>query len=189
MPNNGQDGALPTTKITQTMNLFTIDECEEIVEMGEALPQVNWQYDGAHQGTVDLKKTGAAIPVDEKVKWIVDKFMPLTEEWPVKKIEQLQFGVYVPGCFMDWHLDRGMVGGGYSDSPNYMEDRVCAGILQLSGPWEYTGGDLQIKTEAEHPVCAHKAKGSLVVLGSEVLHRVTEVTGGTRKTLVIWGLK
>jgi PKHD-type hydroxylase len=176
-------------QVTQTLNLFSPDECQEIIEMGEALPQVNWEYDGAHQGTVDLKKTGSAISVSgKKTKWIIDKFLPLVKAWPVVSIEPLQFGVYEVGGFMDWHLDKGQVGGGYWDGENYMTTRLCAGILLLTNPGDYEGGILQIKTEAEFPVNAHRTQGSLVVLGSEVLHRVTEVTSGIRKTLVIWGL-
>ena len=36
------------------------------------------------------------------------------------------------------------------------------------------------------PYRAHKARGTLVAFPSYVMHRVTPVTSGTRKSLVAW---
>jgi PKHD-type hydroxylase len=36
------------------------------------------------------------------------------------------------------------------------------------------------------PTCAHRARGTLVAFPSYLLHRVTPITSGTRKSLVAW---
>lgn len=178
-------------KATQTMNLFSPEECLDIIKMGDALPQVDWEIQpDAHAGTVKLKKTGAAMPMDGKVSWIFEKAIKhLDVDYKIDTLEQLQFGVYKPGDFMDWHLDRGTNEGGYTIGVenNYMVNRICGGIVMLSHPDDYQGGDLQIKM-GENIFPTNKARGSMVVLGSDVLHRVTPVIKGVRRTLVIWGL-
>ena len=58
-------------------------------------------------------------------------------------------------------------------------------VLQLSDPLEYVGGDLQIFTSPE-PTSVDKEKGLIAAFPSYVLHKVTPVTQGTRKTLVVW---
>jgi PKHD-type hydroxylase len=55
----------------------------------------------------------------------------------------------------------------------------------LSDPSEYDGGDLEIFTGTES-VALEKKKGIIHAFPSYVMHRVTPVTRGTRRTLVVW---
>jgi PKHD-type hydroxylase len=55
----------------------------------------------------------------------------------------------------------------------------------LSDPSEYDGGDLEIWTGTE-PKVLDKTKGIVHAFPSFVMHRVTPVTRGVRRTLVIW---
>jgi len=63
--------------------------------------------------------------------------------------------------------------------------RKLSVVIQLSDPSEYDGGNLQfmLGNESEN---AKKEKGMLYAFPSWVLHRVTPVTEGTRRSLVIW---
>ena len=74
----------------------------------------------------------------------------------------------------DWHLDMG---------PSHSTRKLSL-VMQLSDPSEYEGGELQINTGAIDIV--KKQKGSIVIFPSYLLHRVTPVTKGIRKTLVLW---
>jgi PKHD-type hydroxylase len=57
-------------------------------------------------------------------------------------------------------------------------------VCQLSDPSEYEGGELQINTgEIFTP---EKQKGTVILFPSYLLHRVTPVTKGTRRSLVLW---
>jgi PKHD-type hydroxylase len=57
----------------------------------------------------------------------------------------------------------------------------------LSDPEEYEGGELLLKTSA-FPIKTLNKKGTIIFFPSYVLHEVTPVTKGTRKTLVGWVL-
>ena len=57
--------------------------------------------------------------------------------------------------------------------------------VQLSDPSEYEGGDLQIKINAGQSDTP-KGLGNVVIFPSYLLHRVTPVTKGLRRSLVLW---
>jgi PKHD-type hydroxylase len=58
-------------------------------------------------------------------------------------------------------------------------------ILQLSDATEYEGGELQLKDSSDHTAVERK-KGHLIAFPSYLLHRVTPVTKGIRRSLVVW---
>ena len=66
-----------------------------------------------------------------------------------------------------------------------MAPRKRSLVLQLSDPSDYEGGDLEFFVSAE-PTPVERKKGLIVAFPSFVLHHVTPVTSGTRRTLVVW---
>jgi PKHD-type hydroxylase len=93
----------------------------------------------------------------------------------------LQYAVYEDGQggFFDWHNDYGRS----RDDPG-QEPRKITLSLQLSDGAAYDG-DLEIR--AAHPVdVAPRERGCLVAFRANALHRVTPVTRGRRKALVVW---
>lgn len=93
--------------------------------------------------------------------------------------EHLQYTVYEEDSngHYAWHMDCNTGG---SNVP-----RKLSLVLQLSDPSEYEGGDLEVYTSAE-PTKIDKKKGLVVAFPSYRLHRVTPVTKGTRRSLVVW---
>lgn len=93
--------------------------------------------------------------------------------------EQIQYTVYNEEYLghYDWHIDMG--------PGQTKENRKLSLVLQLSNPSEYEGGELQIKT-GYGELTAPKEKGTLILFPSYLLHRVTPVTKGTRRSLVLW---
>jgi len=91
-------------------------------------------------------------------------------------VEQIQYTVYKEDDkgFYDWHLDMG---------PNKSRRKLSL-VVQLSDPSEYEGGELQINTGKV--VLAEKEKGTVILFPSYLLHRVTPVTKGVRRSLVLW---
>jgi PKHD-type hydroxylase len=77
-----------------------------------------------------------------------------------------------------WHTDNGVTN-------QQRTPRKLSIVLQLSNPEDYEGGDLEIFTQSE-PIKVMKKRGLLAAFPSYRLHRVTPVTSGIRKTLVIW---
>jgi PKHD-type hydroxylase len=91
-------------------------------------------------------------------------------------IEDIQYSEYDESYkgHYDWHLD------------NCNNLRKLSIVIQLSDPSEYEGGELQVQNgESPYRICT-KEKGALIVFPSFLNHRVTPVTKGRRRSLVIW---
>jgi PKHD-type hydroxylase len=58
--------------------------------------------------------------------------------------------------------------------------------VQMSEPDEYDGGELRLYPQGLAPVMMPKTRGMAVVFRSHIIHEVTPVTRGVRKSLVIW---
>lgn len=69
-------------------------------------------------------------------------------------------------------------------APNMTEERKLNLTIQLSDPDSYEGGDLCIRNH-----CATRSIGSGIFFPPYVLHKVTEITSGTRYCLIghAWG--
>lgn len=90
--------------------------------------------------------------------------------------DTLQYTIYYgDGGHYDWHAD---LGPGISN-------RKLSCVLQLSDPKDYEGGDLQMNIGGSI-LTVPREKGLLCFFPSFVLHRVTPLTGGIRKSLVTW---
>jgi PKHD-type hydroxylase len=92
--------------------------------------------------------------------------------------EDIQFTEYYASekGHYDWHQDS---------APGTVAPRKLSIVIQLSDPADYEGGDLQILTSRE-PMNVDKKMGLATVFPSFMLHRVTPVTAGTRRSLVAW---
>lgn len=91
--------------------------------------------------------------------------------------EAMQYTVYTNNNdHYDWHLDSG---------EGNTVPRKLSLTVQLSDPSEYEGGDLQLQVSKD-PTIMQRTKGLVVAFPSYTLHRVTPVTAGTRRSLVVW---
>jgi PKHD-type hydroxylase len=92
--------------------------------------------------------------------------------------EQLQYTVYESGegGHYDWHVDHSTI----TPAP-----RKLSLSLQLSDPAEYEGCALELRA-ANSAETAPMERGTVIAFPSYVLHRVTPVTKGTRRSLVAW---
>jgi PKHD-type hydroxylase len=93
-----------------------------------------------------------------------------------------QYAIYdgSEGGHFDWHKDYGRAYGAQSQEP-----RKLTLSLQLSDGAEYDGCELQVRSGNQIDT-APKTRGTLVAFPAYVLHRVTPITRGRRKSLVIW---
>jgi PKHD-type hydroxylase len=80
-----------------------------------------------------------------------------------------------------WHQDIG---------PGMLSKRKISITVQLSHPDEYEGGDLQLwqggNYDENNFVNAYKGEGSVFIFPSYMMHRVTPITKGTRRSFVLW---
>jgi PKHD-type hydroxylase len=166
---------------------FTPEELVKIIEIGDKLPKQKATTVGSDQEDVESNYRLSEI------SWISDN--PETE-WIYKKIsdyakianeamwnfdiwgyqDSLQYTKYYGnGGHYDWHAD---LGPGISN-------RKLSCVLQLSTPEEYEGGELQMNPGGSI-ISVPRALGTLCFFPSFLLHRVTPLNSGTRKSLVTW---
>ena len=176
--------AVPQPAFATWQDAFIPSAIDRIVEIGDSLTQA--------QGTVgeggvngEVRKCGTAwlahnpdtAFIYDALAWVArslnGQFYDL-DLWGF--VEDLQFTTYGPGDHYDWHVDKGQPG---------QAPRKLSLVLQLSDPMEYAGGDLEVWGENQ-PVSVTRQKGLIAAFPAYTLHRVTPVTAGIRKSLVIW---
>lgn len=125
------------------------------------------------------------IELDDKSLWLYQKLSNLIFEannsiWGFNLhsiIDSIQYTEYLEGGgHYDWHVDIG---------PAPINHRKISIVVQLSDPTEYEGGDLEIWSGGSFQKVP-KMKGCVVTFPSFLLHRVTPVTSGKRRSLVLW---
>lgn len=96
--------------------------------------------------------------------------------------EHIQLSVYDSSLdgnsHYDWHIDMGNLSG--------ESVRKLSMSLLLSDPSEFQGGELQVKTVSDELISLEQKKGRAWFFPSWTLHRVSPVTRGVRKSLVVW---
>jgi PKHD-type hydroxylase len=164
-------------------NGFNDKEIKEIKDLASKLTK---QDAVTGQGTVSTYRKSEVCWIDEEEssQWIYDKIGELAavankEMWNFDIWgfpDNLQYTIYHGnGGHYDWHLDLG---------PN-MSNRKLSVVVQLAGPNEYEGGDLEINVGGSI-LTVPREKGLVCFFPSFLLHRVTPTTAGTRISLVTW---
>lgn len=94
--------------------------------------------------------------------------------------EPIQLGVYTDkeGGHYDWHTD-------FSPFEKGVPRKLSMAIL-LSNPSEFEGGEFQVKTTSDQARTLETKRGRAWFFPSYTLHRVTPVTRGVRRSLVLW---
>ena len=123
------------------------------------------------------------IYFNEETSWLFIKLMKLIEKinkenWGFDLVmakEPIQYTEYIEGHY-GWHIDVG---------PRHMSQRKVSLSLLLSDPNSYKGGDLEIWPGGGVSK-AERIEGGATIFPSFLMHRVTPVTEGVRKSLVFW---
>ena len=126
-------------------------------------------------------------PEIDKTEWIYDKIIEQTLQannaiWKFDlhtikdSIQYTEYSDEDTGGY-DWHMDLGAYPSNH---------RKISISIQLSNSDDYEGGDLEFMTSANSHMKAPREKGTVIMFPSYLLHRVTPVTKGIRKSLVLW---
>lgn len=159
-------------------NAVAPEDVAKILAVGEAAQQKQASVDGA--------------PPEHRecaVAWLEDQWLLGSIERLVRDInatfygfdlgglaEPLQYTVYEPGGHYGWHMDMG---------PGTVAPRKLSLTVQLSDPQSYEGGEFEVRMGAKD-LAMPKGIGTVLAFPSFVLHRVTQITRGTRRSLVVW---
>lgn len=168
-------------------NVFTDQEIEQIIEIGESQNKIKATTVGEemNQEVSEYRVSDIAwLSNNPKTTWLFDRIADLaikanSEMWNFDiwdYQDDLQYtSYYGNGGHYDWHAD---LGPGISN-------RKLSIVLQLSNPDEYEGGELQMNTGGTI-INVPKEKGLICFFPSFVLHRVTPLSSGLRRSLVTW---
>lgn len=115
-----------------------------------------------------------------KISNVIQQLNERFYRYDLTEMEDLQYAEY--------HSDtHGHYKPHSDDGYKYNLFRKISLTIQLSDESEYQGGELLFyRFSTKDPVVAPKGKGTLILFPSYVLHEVTPVTEGLRKSLVSW---
>lgn len=168
-------------------NGFSDDEISKIKKIGDGLSLDNASVTNAGVTDIGIRKSKTGwIGYNDNTQFIYDRLGYVARMLNAQFfefelygfVEDLQYTVYTnTGDRYDWHMDKGNL----NNAP-----RKLSLVLQLSDPSEYEGGDLEFNVGGDKIEQAKKGKGLVYAFPSWILHRVTSVTAGTRKSIVVW---
>lgn len=161
----------------------------KLYEFQEALTQNEIEFNNSQKEENSVRKSNIKwmAPEADKTEWIYYKLMQQAMEanfnlWKFDlshikdAIQYTEYSGEETGGY-DWHLDVG---------PHPLNHRKISITVQLSDPDDYEGGDLEIWAGGREPIKAPRQKGAVVMFPSYLMHRITPVTKGVRKSLVLW---
>lgn len=167
-------------------DVFSKEELELIRTIGDKTPkQAATTVADENDVVSDYRKSEIAwLDDNQETRWLYEKIADLCkianrnmwnfDIWGYQ--DSFQYTVYYgDGGHYDWHVD---LGPGISN-------RKISFVLQLSDPGEYDGGDLQMNPGGQI-MTVPKGLGTLCFFPSFMLHRVTPLNSGVRKSLVNW---
>jgi len=165
--------------------LFLPHETDRILNLWNENQKIKATLSGSDTYDDELRKSDVMfIENTPETEWIYNRLAGLAIQCNNERYwfdllgfhNNLQLASYTEGDFFDWHLDFGA---------GEISDRKLSISMQLSDPDEYEGGDLQFMLN-QKIVSAPREKGTIIVFPSFMMHRVTPITKGVRKSIVGW---
>jgi PKHD-type hydroxylase len=169
-------------------NLFTPQHLDSLEQYCDGLPLEPARLTGEGNGDIRATQVAWVLRNDQtqdlylRMEAVVLQLNADLFRFDLTGLTTMQYAVYrqQDAGYFDWHNDYGR----YRDDPGH-EPRKITLSLQLSEGTAYGGCDLEVR--AGHPIdTAPRERGALMAFRANALHRVTPVTSGVRKSLVIW---
>ena len=166
---------------------FTPAEVDAVVAWGDKLEPMKAEIIGRQENADHLRITRVAwMERNAETAWLYARMeeivLRINSEFYKYDlyglVEAFQYTIYdgSEGGHYNWHVDHGA---------QNVEPRKISLSLQLSDPAGYEGCRLVLEA-GDGPYPAEAARGTIIAFPSYVLHRVTPIESGTRKSLVIW---
>ncbi len=168
-------------------NAFSSEEIDKIHALADTIPfkKATLNSGSNDRGSYRKSEVKWLTPEIEGIEWLYKKLIALYKKanddfWQFDvddDLGKLQYGVYYSdGGHYDWHMD---VGTGIAAR------RKISIVIQLSDAEEYEGGLFELFVDRD-VIEFPKKKGSITLFPTYCMHRVTPVTAGERKSLVLW---
>ena len=172
--------------------LFSAAELDTIVRLGDGLTKEKAELSGGGVGYENIRSTQVAWvtrgPETEmlyqRMEQVILDINARYFRFDLSGLATFQYALYggPEGGHFDWHKDYGR-----DPSDPGQEPRKLTISLQLSEASDYEGCDLQLR--AGHQIdTAPRERGTLIAFPANVLHQVTPIRKGIRRTLVAWAV-
>jgi PKHD-type hydroxylase len=172
--------------------LFSEAELDAIVRYGDGLALEKAELSAGGAGYDNIRETLVAWVkrnphteffhrrLEEAVLALNARFF----RFDLSGLADFQYALYggQQGGHFEWHKDYGR-----DPSDPHQEPRKLTLSLQLSAPSDYDGCELQVRGGHQIDI-APRERGALVAFPANVLHQVTPITRGVRRSLVIWAV-
>ena len=177
------------TTLVKFSYAFSDTECD-MIQMLENFIQIDEIGVSTKNNMVSKTRRSKAgwITYEKNIDWLFDKIVAYGRKANNEVFrfnidglhEPFQYTIYEQENegFYNWHLDIGV----YNEMT---VTRKMSMSMVLNDPAEYEGGDLEV-WGSSGVVTAPREQGTPAFFPSFLLHRVTPVTKGTRKSLVVW---
>lgn len=172
-----------------TPGVFSPEEILRIERQITDLEPGNTDYTGVLR-TSQVSLLSADDPAN---LWIFDRLNTVLQQhnlefygYDIEYIQPLQYSVYRAdhGGVYEWHQDWGSAV--YNGRPEFA--RKLSFTLQLSDPLDYSGGRLEINYGQDYAKESEEylEQGTLISFPSFMLHRISPLLAGERRSLVGW---
>jgi len=167
---------------------FTDEELDKIYKDVATIPFINAGTGPENCQDKSIRSSSVKwVPKDKEWAWLYDKMMAMIIEandnvWNFdlySVLDDIQYTEYhaTNDGHYGWHQDIG---------PGALSTRKVSITVQLSGSDEYEGGELEYWKGGQDMQKAPRGKGVVFIFPSYMMHRVTPVTKGVRRSFVLW---
>lgn len=158
------------------------EECDALIKNLKDVPK---EKGATYNDSNDIRKSNISWVADLNIKLLLWEYAQQANRvafgFDVTSAGDVQFTEYsaeYEGKY-DWHHDVDWKG-------KNAFDRKISLVLQLSDPNDYEGCDFEFFEVQNPEPKALKTRGTVICFPSYISHRVTEITKGTRHSLVAW---
>jgi PKHD-type hydroxylase len=177
-------------------NFLSNDEINELLAMPEWMNATSASVGGQSNGNEmkianDIRHSSVAwLNNNERTSKYWERFSNVAAEVNAEFFQFDLSGMYEPMQLTLYHGHPESAGHYTWHTDMTMTDRLVPRKLSmsllLSDPSECEGGNLEIKTDSDNIITLEQKRGRAWFFPSWVLHRVSPVTAGIRRSLVLW---
>ena len=165
--------------------LFSGEEVEDIIKIGEGCKQDSGQVIYKNKLNFIVRRSKVAWVGSSEMKPVYDKVWDalaglnrLHWGFEIDSLQNAQYSTYGPLCHYFYHMDIGTKEG--------TGERKLSVSINLTDPAEFIGGKLRVIGGGANEKYPSQSLGAMIAFPSYLMHRVSPVWWGTRRSLVFW---
>lgn len=182
------DGIILPTDVDLILSLLKEEQISAAL-VGSKSASSQEEYDKIKENSTKIRKSNTCFLEKQNWYWLYDKLIPSILNVNVNNFNKVLYGIE-PLQYTEYDSNYNGFYGAHFDAELNLNNglkRSLSFSIQLTDEEEYTGGELKIYHNNTTFV-APKQKGVITFFSSDLLHEVTPVTSGFRKSLVGWVL-